>query len=146
MGASTSDDVWDLDQDDLGSERAVAAQTQAQLERVLSNAGYRSGVDAAKGDFLQEGFDEAFAPALEHGRTLGALLGALVAHRMLCRKLGVAPCVAGLDDLIARLRAFSHDAAFDLDAIRRMAPDPTTDAFRALADEAFRAVDALESQ
>ncbi|KAJ1732336.1 hypothetical protein LPJ61_002097 [Coemansia biformis] len=151
-GGSADDDVWDQEQDDLGSERAIAAQSLAKLERTLSSIGYRNGIDASKSEHMQEGFDDGFAGALEHGRSLGLLLGELTAHRLVCQRLDRTPCVPDLDSLIARLRAFGHSVAFNMDAVRDAsapgadAHSPTTEAFKALADEAASAVRALESQ
>ncbi|KAJ2702806.1 hypothetical protein H4R19_005337 [Coemansia spiralis] len=145
--AGGGDDVWDLDQDDLSSERAVAAQSLAKIERTFTSAGYKGGIDASKAEHMQEGFDDGFARAFSHGRSLGSLIGELVAHDMVCRKLGRAPCVPHLDALIARLRAFSHTSAFNMDKVRDPAAhDPTTDEFKALLDEASSAVSALQSQ
>ncbi|KAJ2770286.1 hypothetical protein IWQ56_002222 [Coemansia nantahalensis] len=145
--ASSADDVWDEDQDDLASERAIAAQSLAKIERTLTNIGYKSGIDASKTEHMQDGFDDGFARAFGHGRSLGSLLGELVAHRAVCHKLGRPPCVPDLDVLIARLRAFGHASAFSMDAMRDpAAQDPTTDEFKALVEEASSAVHALQTQ
>ncbi|KAJ2720921.1 hypothetical protein GGI07_004317 [Coemansia sp. Benny D115] len=103
------DDVWDLNQDDLASERAVATQSIGKLEHAFINSGYKYGVDASKGDHMQDGFDEGFELSMRYGRSLGELLGALVAQREISKKLG-APS-ENIDALVMRLRAMKHTAA-----------------------------------
>ncbi|KAJ2160654.1 hypothetical protein GGF46_002083 [Coemansia sp. RSA 552] len=150
IGAEGStDDVWDQeDGDNHLWERDVAARSLAKLERAFSNSGYKEGVDASRESHMQDGFDQALSLAIGHGHTLGSLLGALVAHRAVCRKLGLEPRVSDLDALIMRLRAFKYSAAFDLETIRTTTdvPDPTTAAFKALVDEASSTLGVLTSQ
>ncbi|KAJ2616850.1 hypothetical protein H4S08_000590 [Coemansia sp. RSA 1365] len=142
-------DVWDLTQDDLSSERAIASQSLAKLERAFANAGYKEGIDASKAEVMQEGFDQGLTLAIGHGQSLGSLLGALVAHRTICRKLNTTSPISNLDALIMKLRAFKHSSAFDLTETSSPkegsadAPDLRTDAFRKLVAEASDALKML---
>ncbi|KAJ1834068.1 hypothetical protein LPJ63_002264 [Coemansia sp. RSA 2711] len=141
--------IWDLDQDDLASERAIAASTQAKLEREFSSSGYKAGIDASKPERMQEGFDQGIAQAIGHGQTVGSLLGKLVAHRMVCQKLNVPPQVLDLDALIMRLRAFKHTTAFDTTAVGNLSaesadtPELTSQSFKALVEDASAALRTL---
>ncbi|KAJ2798425.1 hypothetical protein H4R20_004827 [Coemansia guatemalensis] len=143
------DDVWDLAQDDLSNERAVASQSLAKLERAFANAGYKEGIDASKAEVMQEGFDQGLTLAIGHGQTLGSLLGALVAHRTICRKLDKTSPISNIDALIMKLRAFKHSSAFDLTKASLLqegsadALDPTADAFKKLVAEALDALHML---
>ncbi|KAJ2356331.1 hypothetical protein IWW50_004784 [Coemansia erecta] len=142
-------DIWDLEQDDVAAERSISASTQAKLERQFSNAGYKAGLDASKTERMQEGFDQGLAQAIGHGQTVGTLLGALVAHRTVCRKLGVPPRAPNVDSLIMRLRAFKHTSAFEMDTVQAPLeagadmPDITTESFKALVEEATTALRTL---
>ncbi|KAJ2076412.1 hypothetical protein H4R24_005714 [Coemansia sp. RSA 988] len=143
------DDVWDLAQDDLSNERAIATQSLAKLERTFANAGYKEGIDSSKAEVMQEGFDQGLTLAIGHGQSLGSLLGALVAHRTICRKLDTTSPIPDLDALIMKLRAFKHSAAFNLNESYSTqesfanAPDITTDTFKQLVAEASDALHML---
>ncbi|KAJ2847379.1 hypothetical protein IWW36_003880 [Coemansia brasiliensis] len=144
--AEIDDDVWDLEQDDISNERIIAAKSQAKLAREFSNSGYKAGIDVSKAERMQEGFDQGLFQAITHGQTVGNLLGALVAHRMICKKLDISPQVSNLDSLIMRLRAFKHTAAFDMTTTHITSTDLadiTTANFKALVKEAETVVNLL---
>ncbi|KAI8319041.1 hypothetical protein GQ54DRAFT_266008 [Martensiomyces pterosporus] len=109
MSDSVADDVWDLDQDDLESERAIAAQSLGKIEKAFSNAGYKYGIDAGKIDHMQEGFDAGFELSIQQGKMVGSLLGALMAQREIRRRLNLP--AENIDSLVMRLRAMKHKAA-----------------------------------
>ncbi|KAJ2781923.1 hypothetical protein GGI15_003075, partial [Coemansia interrupta] len=89
MSSGTHDDIWDLEQDDFESERAIASQSLRKLENAFSNAGYKYGIDASKVDHMQGGFDEGLELGMHRGKEVGAILGALIAQREIRRKLGL---------------------------------------------------------
>ncbi|KAJ1744047.1 hypothetical protein LPJ78_004645 [Coemansia sp. RSA 989] len=144
--AGIDDDIWDLEQDDISSERIIAAKSQAKLAREFANSGYKAGIDVSKAERMQEGFDQGLFQTIDHGQTVGNLLGALVAHRMVCKKLDASPQVPNLDSLIMRLRALKHTAAFDMSTTHIVSADSadiTTKAFKELVKEAEAAVNQL---
>ncbi|KAJ2659964.1 Diphthamide biosynthesis protein 1 [Coemansia sp. RSA 1199] len=125
-------DVWDLDHDDVTTERMILERTQQKLKREFTNAGYRAGLDASKATTMQEGFDQGLTHSIPHGQTAGTVLGALVARRTVCQRLGTV-CPPQVDALIMRLRALKHTQALSETATDNV---PTTESFKALVEEA----------
>ncbi|KAJ2364928.1 hypothetical protein IW150_006353, partial [Coemansia sp. RSA 2607] len=118
MSSSTHNDIWDLDQDDFESERAIAAQSLRKLENAFSNAGYKYGIDASKVDHMQEGFDEGLELGIQRGKEIGVVLGALIAQREIRRKLGLPE--ENIDNLVMRLRSTKFKIALNGDSTKNV--------------------------
>ncbi|KAJ1889117.1 hypothetical protein LPJ66_008204 [Kickxella alabastrina] len=147
MSSTSEEDIWDLDQDDISSERAIAAQSLRKLENEFNNAGYKYGVDASKTDHMQEGFDQGLELGMQRGRALGALLGALVSQRELCKKLELP--AENVDKLVTRIRAMNHKGAIkeaysQTVDIAKGASEPT-EKYLILAKEAEEAIQRLDA-
>ncbi|KAI9500814.1 hypothetical protein GGI25_006218 [Coemansia spiralis] len=108
---SSDDDVWDSVHDNLASERDLSARSLQRLQTTFYNTGYSDGIDASKAAHMQEGFDQGLGYSIAHGRTIGHLLGALIARREIMKRLNAnSPHLASIDAVIMRLRAINHTA------------------------------------
>ncbi|KAJ2632756.1 hypothetical protein GGF44_003768 [Coemansia sp. RSA 1694] len=94
------------------------------MERAFTNSGYKYGVDASKTDHMQVGFDQGFDLALQYGRAIGTVLGALLAQRSIRKKLELPE--ENIDALVMRLRAITHKSIFQSQYLTT--PDPTPEA------------------
>ncbi|KAJ1959083.1 hypothetical protein GGI12_004526 [Dipsacomyces acuminosporus] len=142
---NSDDDIWDLDQDDLESERTIAAQSLNKIEKAFSNSGYKYGVDAGKIDHMQAGFDAGFQVAIKRGKALGELLGSLLAQRDIRRRLGLP--AENIDGLVMRLRAMTHKSAMKSGFLTTIdasdSAKEATDQYALLAKEAEEALQRL---
>lgn len=93
---ATLDDIFgDPLSDPLITQEAPLPSDMPRLEREHVTAGYRDGVNAAKGSSVQDGFDEGFSLGAEVGKRVGEVLGLLE---------GIHEAVGGDGELLKRAR------------------------------------------
>ncbi|KAL2112226.1 hypothetical protein VUR80DRAFT_8286 [Thermomyces stellatus] len=93
---TTLDDVFgDPPPDPLVTTEPPLPSDMPRLEREHVTAGYRDGVNAAKGASVQDGFDEGFSLGGEVGKRVGEILGLLE---------GIHEAVGRDGDLVKRAR------------------------------------------
>ncbi|KAJ1674509.1 hypothetical protein EV182_003135, partial [Spiromyces aspiralis] len=104
-------DIWDIDEDDVAIERRIADKSLAKIEASFKNAGYKEGVNEAKFEYIQKGFDEAFEQGIQYGKRVGGAIGSLSAlnEALLTLGKGPNPRVAAM---IKQLEMLKHTQVF----------------------------------